>query len=396
LSGTWGFDLDPGRPVESLTVGERQKCAVLALVLRNARYLVLDEPSAVLSPEETGKLFELLRKLRSGGKGIVLISHKLEETLLLAGRVTVLRKGKSSAALEAGSISAGEISSMIFGGAPRTESSAGAETISGRKHQVSPEPDQISGEPILEVEGLAVEIPGRPLIRSVSFTLPRGTITGVAGIRASGLETLELAITGFLAPASGTIRLEGIPIEGKGPGKFRQAGAAYLCADRTGTALAMQLPLFDSLIIHAHRRAGLGLPGKAGIMNTAYLYEWAGDIMKQARVFRPPKTPAASFSGGMLQRLVLARELAEPVRLLVLAEPDWGLDAQGRELIAQRLKLFSRAGNSALLFSADIDELMSLSDAILVLRDGKISAQLGKDEFRKDLIGRAMVGAGHD
>jgi simple sugar transport system ATP-binding protein len=230
----------------------------------------------------------------------------------------------------------------------------------------------------------------------VGFTLPRGTITGVAGIRASGLETLELAITGFLKPASGTISLGGIPIGGRGPEKFRRAGAAYLCADRTGTALAMGLPIFDSLIIHAHRRAALGLPGKAGILNSSCLYEWAWDIMKQARVFRSPKTQAASFSGGMLQRLALARELAEPVRLLVLAEPDWGLDAQGRKLIAQRLRDFSGKGNSVLLFSADIDELMSLADTILVLRDGKISAGLDKGEFQKDRIGRAMVGASND
>jgi simple sugar transport system ATP-binding protein len=387
LSRRWGFDLDVERPADSLSIGERQKCAVLALLLRDIKYLILDEPAAVLSPAETERLFELLEKLRSNGRGIALISHKLEETLRIADRITVLRKGETVACKPAGESSPDEISSLIFGSARNPP-----QTNSGVVRKAAVLPDKA----ILEVKDLSVEIPGRPFIRSVSFALAPSAVTGIAGVRDSGLESLELALTGFLNPASGAISVAGRKTAGKGPGAFRDAGAAYLCADRTGAALAMPLPLFDSLIIHAHRRAGQGPLGRLGIMDAAYLHQWSGAIMRQAGISHPTGNRADSFSGGMLQRLVLARELAEPVKLLVLAEPGWGLDAPGRELLDKRLREFSGRGNAVLLFSTDIEELMALSDIILVLRDGKISAELERAEFSLDRIGRAMVGASHD
>ncbi|MDR1429996.1 MAG: ATP-binding cassette domain-containing protein, partial [Spirochaetaceae bacterium] len=196
LSRRWGFDLDADRPSASLSVGERQKCAVLALLLRNAKYLILDEPAAVLSPAETERLFDLLKKLRSGGRGIVLISHKLEETLRAADRITVLRRGETAACMPAGEISPGEISSLIFGSA---RNAAHGGDIPIRDKTANPSGAESADtivENILEVKNLSVEIPGKPFIRSVSFSLSPGTITGIAGVRDSGLESLELALTG--------------------------------------------------------------------------------------------------------------------------------------------------------------------------------------------------------
>ncbi|MDR0390055.1 MAG: ATP-binding cassette domain-containing protein [Spirochaetaceae bacterium] len=401
LSRRWGFDLDAERLTNSLSVGERQKCAVLALLLRNVQYLILDEPTAVLSPAETERLFELLEKLRADGRGIALISHKLEETLRIAGRITVLRKGRTVACKQAGESSPDEISSLIFGSArerlPASETKKPVAVLPMEDQDAAIFPVAKDKNPvqenILEVTALSVEIPGRPFIRSVSFALAPRTITGIAGVRDSGLESLELALTGFLSPASGAILVAGTKISGKGPRAFRRAGGGYLCADRTGTALAMQLPLFDSLIIHAHRRAEQGPLGALGIINASYLYEWSNAIMRQAAIFRSPGNRADSFSGGMLQRLVLARELAEPVKLLILAEPGWGLDAAGQKLLEKRLRDFASSGGAVLLISTDIEELMTLSDSILVLRDGKISDKLDREEFHLDRIGRAMVGA---
>jgi simple sugar transport system ATP-binding protein len=413
LSRRWGFDLEADRPIAGLSVGERQKCAVLALLLRDAKYLILDEPAAVLSPAETERLFDLLKKLRSDGRGIALISHKLEETLRIADRITVLRKGKTVSCGQAGESSPGKISSLMFGSeqiAPEQDTAPPHGTKEAPPHGAKeaasqPQKDSVTRNDnaakgparknILEVRNLSVEIPGRPFIRSAGFTLAPGSITGIAGVRDSGLESLELALTGFLNPRSGEITVAGTEVAGKGPGAFRRAGAAYLCADRTGTALAMGLPLFDSLIIHAHRRSEQGPLGRIGIMNASYLREWARAIMRQAGILRSPGNQADSFSGGMLQRLVLARELAEPVKFLVLAEPGWGLDVSGQKLLDRQLRDFAGKGSAVLLFSTDIEELMSLSDRIMVLRDGKISDELGRSEFHLDRIGRAMVGASH-
>ncbi|QQO09521.1 ABC transporter ATP-binding protein [Breznakiella homolactica] len=413
VSDQWGFDLPADQGTDTLTVSQRQKCAILSLLLRNAEYLIFDEPTAVLTPLETERLFDLMGRLRSQGKGIVLISHKLEETLALADRVTVLRKGEVTATLRADTVSSEEISTLMFGTDRETRSDSTADFPAFLPEQPAMVHGENDGEheqaPLLRVTGLTVEISKRPFIRSIDFEVPRGKIIGIAGVRDSGLETLELALTGFLNPSGGTVEVNGTRTDNKGPRTFRKAGAAYLSADRTGTALAMQLPLWDSLIVHAHRRAEMGLPGHFGIMKRSYLEAWVQHIMNRAQVSRSPRNPAESFSGGMLQRLVLAREFAEPVQLMVLAEPSWGLDTAGRELLITRIKKYAAGGKSVLAFSTDVEELIAMADEILVLRNGEIAARflLGKQELRgpetdgassgqgiRELIGQTMVGMG--
>jgi simple sugar transport system ATP-binding protein len=254
-----------------------------------------------------------------------------------------------------------------------------------------------SAEPILSVQGLSVEAPGRPFIRNIDLELAPGTITGIAGVRDSGLETLELALTGFLAPAGGTIRINGRNLAGVKT--FREAGGAYLSADRTG--FAPDLPLQDSIIIHAHQRACRGFWGKFGVMDQKFLDSLAGRIMHQAQVTGSFKTRGASFSGGMLQRIMLSREFAENAPLLILAEPGWGLDGRSRERLAGKLSNYVAPGRAALLFSTDVEELIAVSDLILVLRNGTFSARIPLDsreqgaarmDTYKARIGKAMTG----
>jgi simple sugar transport system ATP-binding protein len=238
----------------------------------------------------------------------------------------------------------------------------------------------------------------------VDLELPPGKIVGIAGVRDSGLETLELGVTGFLPPSAGAVFLGGRDIGGKGPRAFRDAGGAYIGADRTGKAIAPALRLRDNIIIHAHRRFRRGFRGRFGIMDRGLLKAWIGRTLEAANVNRSPLVKAESLSGGMLQRVILAREFAEDAAFLVLAEPGWGLDRPGRERLVRALKSAAERGKGALIFSTDVDELLSLSDEILVLRNGEFSDRISLAALRwgedpalvrelKERIGRAMVGA---
>jgi ABC-type uncharacterized transport system ATPase subunit len=227
-------------------------------------------------------------------------------------------------------------------------------------------------------------------------------------VRDSGLETLELGITGFLRPAAGKIRLGGRDIGGKGPRAFRDAGGAYISADRTGTALAPELRLRDNIIIHLHRRSRRGFWGALGIMDRRFIRGEIQKIMDAAGVAGNPRGMTDSLSGGMQQRIILAREFAEDAGILVLAEPGWGLDRSGRERLNAQLRAQAAQGKGALLFSTDLDELLALSDEILTLRNGEFTDRMvlhtdsnavsnsnAAADIRdlKERIGRAMIGA---
>jgi simple sugar transport system ATP-binding protein len=247
------------------------------------------------------------------------------------------------------------------------------------------------------VRDLSLELPGRPFIRGISLEIPPGKILGVAGVRDSGLETLERGITGFLKPSGpGFIRLNGRDITGRGSGAFREAGGAYLETGRNGEA-AGALALWESLIIHCYKKSRLGWPGRFGVMDERYLRGRVDAILRRARISRSPLDRADSFSGGMLQRLFLARELEEEGGLLVLSEPGWGLDRVSRNYLRAELRARRKEGRGVLIFSTDVDELVEICDEILVLRNGIFSARLfpGAPEEAarvKEEIGRAMVG----
>jgi simple sugar transport system ATP-binding protein len=408
LSERWGFDLPLDKTTGALTISQRQKAAVLALLFRGEsagaaerkiRCFVFDEVTAVLSPGETEGLLRLFKRLKAEGKGMVIISHKLEETVGIADRVSILRTGKTVATAPASSLDNETIRALMFGAdqggtagsiaAPVRPSERAASAVVAAKPSAG-----------LFVQGLAVEAPDRPFIRNVAIELPPGKIVGIAGVRDSGLETLELGITGFLRPSAGKITLEGRNIGGQGPRAFRSAGGAYISADRTGTALAPGLRLRDNIIIHLHRRSRIGFWGALGIMSRRFIKSETQNIMNAAGVTGNPRGLADSLSGGMQQRIILAREFAEDAAVLVLAEPGWGLDRAGRERLNKQLREQAARGKAALLFSTDLDELLALSDEILALRNGEFSDHIflspnsnaAAIREAKERVGRAMVG----
>jgi simple sugar transport system ATP-binding protein len=415
LSEGWGFDLPLEKDTRLLTVSQRQKAAILALLLREVRYLIFDEPTAILTPGETAALFRIFALLKEQGKGIVLISHKLDETLSQADRVTVLRKGKNMAERPASFLTGESLSALMFGidreaeentAGLKDESHAAGKSAAGPKDESVPDAGKAgSAGPFLRVRNLSVELPGRPFIRGLNMECCFGKILGIAGVRDSGLETLELALTGFLKPSGGKIQLGKTDITGDGITAFRRAGGAYLNTGRTGGAVALGLPIRDSLIIHAAERSRRGFWGEIGLMNRRLLDSWGTAIMENAQVTGSLNAPVESFSGGMLQRIILSREFAEKASLLILAEPGWGLDRASRDQLTRRLRDHARRGGAALLFSTDVDELISVSDEIFVLKNGEFSACLRLPSYGdrsrrdprllnelKEKIGQAMVG----
>ena len=381
LSKRWGFDLPLNRETESLTVSQRQKAAVLALLLRDVKWFIFDEPTAVLTPGETRSLFELFNRLRGDGRGIILITHKLDEALAISDRVTVIRHGVTGEARNTGGLSIDDLKNSIFNAGEDKRPSAQP------VHPAASDP-AVNGreQPILLIKDLLLEPPGMAHIRNVNLCLMPGKILGITGVRDSGLETLELAVAGLMEkPGKGTadahesrkckfegsITLNGHDISGKGVRAFRSAGGAYLGADRLGSNLAPELPLKESLIIHAARRARRRF---RIFLDINYLNSWCKKIMSRAGIARPVSGKAVSFSGGMLQRILLAREFAEEASLVVLAEAGSGLDQFNRARLTEELKLLVRRGASALLFSTDPDELLSTADEIMVLKNGALTA----------------------
>jgi simple sugar transport system ATP-binding protein len=215
------------------------------------------------------------------------------------------------------------------------------------------------------------------------------------GVRDSGLETLELGLCGFLPLAGGTISLAGTEIGGKGPSFFRESGGAYLSADRSSVVLSPQLRLRDNIIIHAHRRARLGFAGRFGIMDKGYIARWIKQVLEAADIDRSPMLRADTLSGGMLQRMVLAREFFEDPRFMVLSDPGWGLDQQGLNRLQAEIAKALEAGKGFLIFATEPDKLITVADDIFVLRNGEVALHLRHvktDENAKARINQAMVG----
>jgi simple sugar transport system ATP-binding protein len=333
---------------------------------------VFDEPTAVLTPGETETLFELFHKLRSEGCGIILITHKLDEALSVSDRVTVMRRGITLPTQNTGDVSVETLKHAIFGSTHIENDGCrgGGQT----PNQAAPPVDEKVEPPVLAIKNLTIEAPGLPFIRNVNLELKRGKILGVTGVRDSGLETLELAIPGLLRHSGkfgGTVTLNRKDISGKSIRAFRNAGGSYLGADKLGSNLAPELPLRESLIIHAFRRARK----HSFFLDTDSLDEWSRNIMKRAGIDRPFSDRADSFSGGMIQRILLAREFAEETSLILLAEAASGLDQVKRAGLETELKELARSGVSVLLFSTDADELISVADEIMVLRNGIFTAR---------------------
>ncbi|MFL5913546.1 MAG: ABC transporter ATP-binding protein [Gaiellaceae bacterium] len=375
LSQQFGLVVDPGALVSDITVGQEQRVEILKALYRGAEILILDEPTAVLTPQEAQELFAIIRSLQADGKSIIFISHKLNEVLEIADRITVLRRGKA-------------IETVPREGA--TEASL-ARAMVGREVllRVEKAPAQ-PGDVLLSVEDLqVVDDRGIPKVRGVSFEVRAGEIVGIAGVDGNGQTELIEAITGLRKAVGGTIQVAGRTIEDAGAREMLDAGVGHIPEDRQRRGLVLEFSIAENIALHDYADPP---ESKWGWLFPARLVERAAQLIRDFDIRGGgPLTRAGGLSGGNQQKVVAAREIARDPKVLIAAQPTRGLDVGAIEYLHRRLVAERDEGRAILLVSLELEEIFSLSDRILVIYEGEI-AGVHTGEVSEEEIGLEMLG----
>jgi len=377
ISDRYGLKVDPDAMIEDVTVGMQQRVEILKALYRGADILILDEPTAVLTPQETTELVEILRSLTSQGTSVIFITHKLNEVLDIADRVTVLRRGKYIA----------------------TETTAGATEASLARLMVGrdvvltvPKAPAKPAQPRLEIRDLVVhDDRGLEAVRGLSLDVRAGEIVGIAGVDGNGQAELIDAIGGLRAPTSGTIHVDGRDITGASPHDVLEAGAGHIPTDRQHRGLIMDFSLAENIALHDFAKPpsashGWLFPRRMEAAAKPLLAEFdvrGGGV----------RAPAASLSGGNQQKVIIAREVSRDPAVLVASQPTRGLDVGAIEYVHRRLVTERDEGRAILLISLELEETRALSDRILVIYEGRIVAEFPAGAEREE-IGEAMLGGG--
>jgi simple sugar transport system ATP-binding protein len=375
IAKAFNFSIDPRARVENIGVGQQQRVEILKALYRGADILILDEPTAVLTPQESRELFSILRTLTREGMSVIFISHKLNEVLEIADRITVLRRGKT-------------IETVPREGATQeslARSMVGREVLL-RVEKTPAEP----GDELLEVEGLRV-FDERQLeaVKGVSFVVRAGEIVGLAGVDGNGQSELVDALTGLLKPAAGKILVGGTDVTGEGARASFDAGQGHIPQDRQRRGLVLDFTLAENIALHDYRKPP---ESKFGWLFPRRLVARARTLLKEFDVRGGgPQTAASALSGGNQQKVVIAREVGRDPRVLVAAQPTRGLDVGAIEFVHNRLVAERDEGKAVLLVSLELDEISSLSDRILVLYEGRIVGEYEPDVSAEEL-GIAMTG----
>jgi simple sugar transport system ATP-binding protein len=356
LSEGFGLRVDPDALVEDLPVGVQQRVEIIKALLRDAKVLVLDEPTAVLTPGETQDLFRIMRELREGGRSIIFISHKLKEVQTIADNITVIRRGK-----------------VVGERPPSTGSTELASLMVGRAVQlrVSKEPAN-PGDVVLDVQDLTVfGERGEQSVRGVSFQVQAGEILGVAGVQGNGQTELCEALVGLL-PSTGSVRLDGTDLSHASTRARLQAGIGYVPEDRSEDGLVADFSVADNLILDVYNQP----PYASGLaLNLDAIRDTAARKVEEYDVRTTSvQTPAGTLSGGNQQKVVVAREMSRDVKLLMASQPTRGLDVGSIEFVHKRLVAQRDAGAAVLIVSSELDEIYALADRIAVMYEGRIVA----------------------
>jgi len=375
LSSQYGLTVRPEAKVASISVGMQQRAEILKALYRGAEILILDEPTAVLTPQEASELFAIIRSLQEDGKSIIFISHKLNEVLEIADRITVLRQGK-------------KIDTVPREGATREGL---ARLMVGREVVLSVEkPPAEPGETLLEVKDLVVaDERGLEAVRGLSFEVKAGEIVGIAGVDGNGQSELIDALTGLRSPAGGKIMAVGEDLTSAGAREALDAGVGHIPEDRQVRGLVLDFTLAENLALHDYAKQP---NARWGWLYPGRLVERAARLLKEFDVRGGrPQTLAAALSGGNQQKVVIAREVSRDPRILVAAQPTRGLDVGAIEFVHRRLVKERDEGRAILLVSFELEEILSLSDRILVVYEGRIVGEYAPGVSEEEL-GIAMTG----
>ncbi|HWH33513.1 MAG TPA: ABC transporter ATP-binding protein [Egibacteraceae bacterium] len=369
--------LDPDRTVDSLSVGEKQRVEILKVLYRGARVLILDEPTGVLVPQEVDALFATLRELKAQGVTIAFISHKLHEVLAIADRVTVMRAGRTVTTVDAGSVTTGELAELMVGSelpSPSTRTT------------------HVTDVPELEVAGLGARGEGdRWLVEGIDLSVRRGEIAGVAGVEGNGQAELVELLLGLRHADAGTIRLGGEDVTAWPTRRRREAGMGYVPEDRHARGLLLSAPLWENVMLG---RQGAEPFAHRGILRPKAARERTREVIERFDVRTPGEHVAAhALSGGNQQKLIMGREILGLPKLLIAAHPTRGVDVGAQAAIWEEIRNARDAGLAVLLISADLDEIIGLSDRLHVMFRGRLVAELDPDEVTPEVLGSYMTGA---
>ncbi|MET0016553.1 ATP-binding cassette domain-containing protein [Oscillibacter sp.] len=369
------FDINANAKVRTLSVGEQQRVEILKALYKGANILILDEPTAVLTPQEVQGLFVVLRDLKASGKSIIIITHKLKETAAVADRVSVLRSGVMiDAGLATADCSINDLALMMI----------------GRKVDLAfTRRSTCAGEVSFEVRNLNLSANGIPVLRDISLKLRKGQILGIAGIEGNGQTELAEVLTGLRKADSLELFKDGKPFSG-GADTFLRAGVGHIPEDRLDRGLVTPMSIEDNLILGYHKRSEFA---KRGVRRTKEIHNFAMDkatkfSIKAENVY----VSCSSLSGGNQQKVIVARVFSEDPDVLIVAQPTRGVDVGAQEFIHNRLLDLRDEGKSILLISADLDEVRRLSDRIAVLYGGKIVAESEHDVWDEMELGLLMTG----
>jgi general nucleoside transport system ATP-binding protein len=377
LSQRYGLAVDPDARIWQLSLGEQQRVEVLKALYKDARILILDEPTAVLTPQEAQALFGTIRAMANDGRTVVFISHKLHEVKAVADRVTVLRRGRSVATVPAADATPRSLAALMVG----------REIELGRRRSGHRE----VGEACLELEGVGADGDrGLPAVKDVSLTVRRGEVVAVAGVAGNGQRELAETIAGMRALTAGTISVHGRKLGGGDAREAIAAGVAYIPEDRLGTGVAPGLSIADNVVLKSYRRP----PASWGpLLLVRKIRELAVSLMQRYDVRASgPDVPARQLSGGNLQKVVLAREFSGDPVVLVAASPTRGLDVAGIEVVHAYLRDAAERGVGVLLLSEDLDEIRALADRIAVMYEGALVGERDAETATVEELGLLMAG----
>jgi simple sugar transport system ATP-binding protein len=377
ISNSYSLDLEPDELVEDLGVGDRQRVEIAKVLYRGARILILDEPTAVLVPQEVDELFGNLRELKAEGLTVLFISHKLDEVLAVADEITVIRRGTTVRTVDPKQTTARQLAELMVGSelpVPELRESTVTETVQ------------------LAVEGLTVRAAGgRPVLEDVSFTIHQGEIVGIGGVEGNGQAELVEAILGLRSVTSGRIRLGDQEITSWSTRKRREAGIGYIPEDRHRQGLLLEAPLWENRILGHQTEA----PNARGaLIAIAAAKQDTERIVAEYDVRTPSiDVTAASLSGGNQQKLIVGREMSAHPGVLLAAHPTRGVDVGAQAAIWDQLREARAEGLAVLLISADLDELIGMSDTLQVILRGKLVAEMDPKTVTPAELGSAMTGA---
>jgi general nucleoside transport system ATP-binding protein len=374
ISDRFGFDVDPDAVIEDLPVGVQQRVEIIKALSRDARVLVFDEPTAVLTPQETDELMAIMRQLKQSGTSIVFITHKLREVREVADRITVIRLGKVVGEASPTASNA-ELASLMVGRAVELTVQKEAPTL---------------GEVALDVEDLRVVDPvGHVVVDDVTFQVRRGEVLAIAGVQGNGQTELSEALLGLQERVRGSIRLDGVQLVGSSVKRILDAGVGFVPEDRKEDGLVGEFTIAENLMLDRSDSAPFV---KAGTLQLSTLADFAREKVAEYDVRTPSiETAVGRLSGGNQQKVVLARELSRDLRLFVAAQPTRGVDVGSIEFIHKRIIETRDAGVPVIVVSTELDEVTALADRIMVMYRGKVVGIVPGDTPR-DVLGLMMAG----